>query len=336
MLKKSWWVLRSETDGAGSDAGGGAGDSGSADSSGAGDAGAASGGVSSGADSSAASAGAGSKGNGAAVEVNSEQHWRDDWRKLIAGEDEKELKQLGRYASPVDIWKKARALEARMSSGELKAVLPKDAKPEEIAQWRKDNGIPEAPDKYELKLADNVVIGDADKPAIDDFMKSAHAKNMTPDQVSEAVNWYYRNQASLAEQRAQRDEEERQSALDTLNQEWGGNFRQNVNMVGGLLSHFPESAREALKNARMPDGRGIFNDPDVLRGFAAIALEINPAATSVPSGQGDAAKGIDDRIAEIEKMMTTDRKAYNKDSKVQQEYRDLLTAREKIQQRRAA
>lgn len=223
-----------------------------------------------------------------------------------------------------------------MSSGELKVALPKDAKPEELAQWRKENGIPETPDKYELKLGNNIVIGDQDKPIIDEFMKTAHGQNMTPAQVSQSVQWYFENQARQAEQRAAQDETERQSALDALNAEWGGNFRQNLNMVGGVLSHFPEGVREAIKNARLPNGRGLFNDPDVVRGFAAMALELNPAAAITPAGNGDPVKGIDDRIAEIEKMMTDNRKAYNKDQKVQAEYRDLLTAREKIQQRKAA
>src|SRR5260221_8933915 len=67
-------------------------------------------------------------------------YWPADWRKNIAGEDEKEIAQIGRYASPADIWKKARALEQRMSSGELRPVLMKDAKPEELTAYRKAHG----------------------------------------------------------------------------------------------------------------------------------------------------------------------------------------------------
>ena len=262
--------------------------------------------------------------------------WPEDWRKQLAGEDEKTLKQLGRYASPKDIWEKARALEQRLSSGELKSTLPKDAKPEEVAQWRKENGIPETPDKYELKLDGNLVIGEEDKPMVDEFLKAAHANNMTPTQAKAAVQSYFEIQAKNAEARVAKDDTERLATLDALNAEWGNGFRTNINMVGGVLSRFPASVQDAIKNARLPDGTALFNNPDVLRGFVAMALEINPAGTLVPSGTGDVAKGINEQIAEIEKIMKTDRKSYNKDEKMQANYRELIGAREKLNERKAA
>jgi len=268
--------------------------------------------------------------------AETKQIWPDDWRKQIAGEDEKELKLIGRYATPADVWKKARALEQRMSSGELKTSLPKDAKPEEIAQWRKDNGIPETPDKYDLKLDNNIVIGEEDKPFVDEFLKNAHNSNMTPSQAKAAVQSYYEVQAKQAEARAAKDETDRVDTLDKLNAEWGNSFRPNINMVGGILSRFPADVQEAIKSARLPDGTALFNNPDVLRGFVAMALEINPAGTLVPSGTGDVAKGIEEQIKAIETTMKNNRSAYNKDEKMQANYRELIAARQKIQERKAA
>ena len=74
----------------------------------------------------------------------------DDWRTRLAGGDEKELKRLSRFASEADVYKAYRELEKKKSSGELKQALSKDATPEQIAEWRKENGIPETPDKYDL------------------------------------------------------------------------------------------------------------------------------------------------------------------------------------------
>ena len=78
--------------------------------------------------------------------------WPEDWRVQIAGEDEKALKQLGRYQSPADIWTKARALEQRITSGELKdySPFPEKGSDDDKAAWRANNQIPEAPGKYEL------------------------------------------------------------------------------------------------------------------------------------------------------------------------------------------
>src|SRR5260221_502615 len=40
---------------------------------------------------------------------NEKGYWPDNWQARLAGDDEKALKQLGRYGSPEDIWKKARS-----------------------------------------------------------------------------------------------------------------------------------------------------------------------------------------------------------------------------------
>lgn len=264
------------------------------------------------------------------------QIWPDDWRKHIAGEDEKELQRLGRFATPADVHKAYRALEARLSSGQLKSALPQNAKPEELAQWRKENGIPEAPDKYELKLANNMTVGDEDKPFVDEFLKVAHSLNMSPDQASAAVQTYFDNRARQAEMTAEKDESDRQAALDALNVEYGKEFRTNVNMVRATLERFPSGIREALESARLPDGTALFNNPDVIRGFVTMAREIDPAATLVPSVQGDPVKAIQTEKAEIEKVMSTNRKAYNKDEKMQARYRELIDAELKLNQRKAA
>lgn len=260
-------------------------------------------------------------------------YWPADWQKKIAGEDEKELKHLGKYASPEAIWKKARSLEQRLSSGELKTALPKDAKPEEIAAWRKDNGIPEAPEKYDLK---GIEISDEGRPTVDAFLKAAHAANMTPEQTRAAIAFQQADSAARATAQAEQDNNQRIEALDVLNSEWGAGFRQNVNMVEGFLENFPVAVRDLLKGGRLSDGTGIFNNPDVLRGFVAAALAVNPAATLVPSGGGDPAKGIDEAIASAEKFMKEHRSEYNKDEKRQADLRSMYEAREKLKSRKAA
>lgn len=230
------------------------------------------------------------------------------------------------------------AAQNRISSGEVKPVLSKDAKPEEIAAWRRDNGIPETHDKYDLNLGDGLVVGEDDKPIIENFLKTAHGMNMRPEEVKGTLRWYYNEVERQSQAREAKDTQQRQEALDTLNAEWGTSFRRNVNMVNGLMDRFPATVRDALKAGRLADGRGIFNDPEVMRGFVALALELNPAGTVVPSGMGDPGKSVEERIAAIEKLMRTDRKAYDdpKISGPDGEYLKLIAARERLKERKAA
>lgn len=279
----------------------------------------------------------------AADTTTAKGYWPSDWQKHIAGADEKELKQLARYTTPAEVWKKARALEQRMSSGELKPTLPKDAKPEELAAWRKDNGIPEKPEGYELK---DMTIPETDKDLVNTFLANAHANNFTPEQAKSAVKSYYDIQTKNAEAMQVRDEQQRTTTLDALNAEWGRDFRRNVGMVEGLLSKFPESVRDALKSARLPDGTALFNNPDALKGFASLALEMNPAGIYTPAGGGDLSKTAIDEYKDIQKNMREDRTAYNKDKGKQDRMVQLIEYLSKnnlidgqgniVEQRRAA
>ncbi len=81
-----------------------------------------------------------------------------DWRKQVSGGDEAAAKLLERYTT-ADAFGKAH-LEAvkKISAGEFAKPLPKDAKPEQVTEWRKANGIPEKPEDYFEKLPNGRVI----------------------------------------------------------------------------------------------------------------------------------------------------------------------------------
>jgi hypothetical protein len=248
----------------------------------------------------------------------------------MANGDEKVLKQLGRYASPVDVWTKARALESRLSSGELKSVLPKDAKPEEMAAWRAENGIPETHDKYDLG---GFKVAETDKPVVDLILKNAHATNQTPAQVQANIKSFYDVQERLTVARQEADVAAQDTAQETLRAEWGPEFRRNMNLIGNL---FDASGSQELKDnilrGRLADGTPIGSSPEALKMILGLALMQNPAGTVVPAGANQG-QVVDDEIATIEKFMKSNRKEYDKDEKKQARYRELLGARETLKAR---
>jgi hypothetical protein len=171
-------------------------------------------------------------------------YWPDDWQSRLSKGDEKLAKQFGRYASPEAVGEALIAAQNKIRSGQLTQALPENPTEDELKSWRKDNGIPEAPDKYDLKFDSGLVIGEEDKPIIDSFLETAHGKNLNPDQAKAAVEWYYQEQERQEQAIQEQDNEQRQEALDALNVEWGANFRPNINRVEGLLSKFPEDIRD--------------------------------------------------------------------------------------------
>lgn len=269
--------------------------------------------------------------------VTAPADWPTDWRAKLAGEDKKVLERLGRFGSPADLLKSYNALEQRLSSGEMKKVLPKDAKPEEVAAWRKENGLPENGTGYLEKLAlpDGVVLGEADKPLTLGFAEAALKGNVSPEQFSGLVAKYYEMQDKAATQRAEADRDYRQKSEDDLRGEWGADYRANLNAVKNLLAGMPEGAADNFLGGRLADGTRIGDNPGIVRWMSSMSRELNPAATLMPAGMGDVGKGVNDRITEIEKLMQTDRPAYFRNEPMQEEYRRLLEARDRMKSRAA-
>lgn len=271
-------------------------------------------------------------GTATGTETTTTQTWPSNWRELYADGDEKELKRLARFTAPPDTWRSFRSLENQRASGELKANVPfpTGGSPEQQQQWRAEHGVPEAPDKYDLKLPEGAVIGEFDKPAIDSFLKRAHEKNLSADVVAEAVNWYFDQNKAIAEERQAIDTDIQRKAEDTLRTEWGPEYRQNLNMINGLLATAPEGVKEKFLNGRLADGTPIGSDPDVLRFLAQLSREINPVTTLVPGAGANMAQAVNDEITKIENFMRTNRSEYNRDEKMQARYRELIDAKSRI------
>lgn len=261
---------------------------------------------------------------------NIQGDWPSDWRSKLSP-DGKHSKTLDRFASPNALLDSYLAIRQRMDSGELKANIPFPDKgtPEEQVAWRKAQGIPEKPEDYKLKFADGLVIGEGDRPIVEDFLKAAHGVNASPEQVSGMLKWYYGLQETNVRNQEEADANYLRDSEDSLRAEWGGEYRTNINLIKGLISTLPATVRDLFANARLGDGKALLNNPDMARWLVSTARTLNPTATIVP-GEGASFSGaIDDEIKSIENTMRTDRKRYNADEKMQARYRDLLDARER-------
>ena len=262
------------------------------------------------------------------------------WRLAMAGEDKAALKQLERYSSPADVWKKAKALEAKLSSGEFKRALADDASEEEKATWRKENGIPDKPEGYveKITLPKGLVLGEADKPLATEFAAAAAEANLTPAQYSRMVAQYYAIQDKVKVHQEEQDATFHEESVEKLREEWGADYKRNVNAVNNLVAAMPPSLSGRLLSGRTADGRKIANDPEMIAWLSSMARELNPAATLVPAGTSDAGKSVASRIADIETLMKDRNGEYYRGPKsaaLQNEYRELITARETMKARAA-
>lgn len=262
-----------------------------------------------------------------------------DWRIKLAGDDKEFLKRLGRFSDEAAFAKSYRSLETKLSSGEFKRNLPEGATPEEVATWRKENGVPDKPEGYleKLELPNGLVVGEADKPIVAEFAAAALESNMDPKQLSGLVAKYYAIQDA---QQAQRDDDDAKFKTDSeeaLRADWqGADFRRNLTAVNNLIATFPGDLSTNLLAARTPEGRKLGDDPTFIKQLAQLARELNPLAPLVPAGTTDAGKTAQGELDEIRKYAREKPEEYNADKKIQARRLELTEALQKHASRNAA
>lgn len=250
-------------------------------------------------------------------------------------EREKLTKLADRYTTMGAALKALRDAQKRISDGTLKAPLAKDATPEQVAEWRKENGIPEKPDGYDLGLKQGVVLSDTDKQMLDAWVTKVHGANASPDVVKAGAAALVELREAQVQEYAAKDQADKAGFEDTMREEWGSDFRSNVAGIELMLGHAGQGVFDALVQARGPDGVAIGNNPAVMRWLASHAREMGfVPGTVVPAG-GDLGKGVDEEIAGLEKRMRDDRQAWFKDQKAQKRLVELYGARDRMNKRAA-
>lgn len=278
--------------------------------------------------------------------------WGDDWRTRIAAgttDPDKERKQLERYTSPEDIWKKARQFETRLSSGEFKTALKKDALPEEIERWRAENGVPQKPEEYKITMPAGRQPPKEDDSFLKAFLGTAHQANFTQPQVDAAVSAFYAEVDHQQQAITEAEKKAIQTADDQLRQEWGADYRVNKSMEEALLARAPAGFRDRFMNGYLVEKKAdgtmthtlIRAAPEAHKWLVQMEREINPAASVMPGAGGDLSKSIGDELKQYKAWMgapkgSANYKKYWGDEKVQERYRELLGAELKMKERHAA
>lgn len=259
----------------------------------------------------------------------------DTWRENYAGEDAGKLEALSRYASPSAAFDGLIATKSMIRSGEYKKVseFPTEGSDEDKASWREGNGIPASADKYDLTFDDGLVIGEDDKPIIDDFLSFAHERNMSAKDVKDSVEWHYHNEEKIVEAMAENDAKIQGETEDALRADWGTEYRANINRINNLLDTAPEGVKDKIWGARFDDGSPLSSDQGALKWLIDMALQINPATTLVPGAGDNIAGAIEDEMKNFESMMGNKNSEYWKGPKAegnQKRYLALTEAKQKM------
>lgn len=260
-----------------------------------------------------------------------------DWRATFVGtlpenatedakrEHEALVNLAKRYNSLPDAARALRAAQLKFSSGQVITKLPENATEAQVKEWRAENGIPETPDKYELKLEPGLVVSSEDKQMLAPILQAMHAVNARPDAVAAGVNAYFKmREEEIATVVADNQKAGKEMKI-ALSEEWGPrDYVANIEGVNAMLTTWGADVAKAFEQAAGPDGIQLIHNPAVMRALARAARESGFVGASLTPG-GDLGSGVASRIEALQDMMAKDPDKYYGDEKYGKELAGLLT-----------
>ena len=255
-------------------------------------------------------------------------NWRGDLVSLAGYEGEEATKRAGQLERVLDmgtLTKRYFDSQDKIRKGELSNGLPENPTEEQLSEWRGANGVPATADAYEMSLEDGLILGEEDLRIMDVIYPIAHELNVPTSTMSALTNAMLKGREIEAEAMQQQDGMHTQQTVQQLKSAWGQDFETNKNMVQGLVAQLPETVRESFENARLADGRAVFNSPEMMVFFADTARKLNPAGTVVPNANNPT-QAISDEIAKLEGRMGDE--DWFKDTEAQNRLQELYRARE--------
>jgi len=240
----------------------------------------------------------------------------DNWRQDLSGGDEKILNELTRIKSPSDIGKELLRQKQELSKRREPLSLPKDATPEQVAEYRKAIGVPDQGtlDGYGVKAPDGYTMSEVEKGALTDFTKIMHDKNIPTSAVKEATDFFFRAQEANRQALNQLDVNRQKEWQGSLEQKLGKDFKPMIAAGEAFLNQrFAENpeAKAELLNARLPGGGKLGDNPYFIELVLDQALKSGFNDRIEANEMEGGGKSLAAQQQEIESLLTTDRARYN-------------------------
>lgn len=233
----------------------------------------------------------------------------EDWRSGIA---EPGLRRVAeKFTSPAEVVKSYAALQSRLGRSVVKPGP--DAGPEEVAAYRRQLGVPESIEDYEVRRPEDLPAALQTDPAGEalqrDFLQAMHEAGASNEVVQKAIDWYYGSVTQSLEQQAQTAAERRAEAEASLRQEWGGDHDRNLTFAQRAVRSFGDDTFFEFLEGQEVDGVKLGDHPAFVRAFAAIGRAMGEdLPLSGESAQGGG--GLQARIDALHALQDSDPRKY--------------------------
>ena len=226
------------------------------------------------------------------------------------------------WKSPTDILTGYQNLESKL--GANRVALPKEGDAASEAEWRKAIGVPEAADKYMLKLPDGAPVDEA-------FLNTAkawfHEAGLTPKQAQAlASKWTEYGVAATTEQ-AQARLKASEGELEAVKKEWGKEADANLAAAQRAFRAVQKPANlDAADLDKMEDALGTAKFTKMMAFFGSMSGEHRYVDGSMPAGTHFTPEAARARINELKNDRGWFAKFQAGDIAAQTEWKNLQAA----------
>lgn len=190
-----------------------------------------------------------------------------DWRAGIKDPDARKFAESS--PDPEHLTKRALEMRQKLSAAIIRPG--KDAKPEEVAAYRKAMEIPDAPDGYKFEMPKGVEATDGDKAFHAEVSKVFHDADITATQAKKLNAWLNDFSARAQQAEVEADKTFAQQTEQALRQKWpGAEYDKNKTFAGRALEKFGAANADELRNLKLEGGRFLLDHPLILEMLAPI------------------------------------------------------------------
>lgn len=211
----------------------------------------------------------------------------------------------------------------KIRAGEVSIGLPDDPSDEQMSDFRLANDIPLKAEDYDFGGAERELT-EMDLEMLGPVSEIAHKHNISQEALVDLMTGYMAETDKVVEQMHTQDNLDAQEFMKIAKENWGPEYTINMNRATNQINLLPESVRDDFKQAKLPDGRGVMNSPEIM----AWLVNIDRAITPMDPIKGGTEATLNDARKVVEKAkerMRDDSIGWHKDNKAQAEYMQAQT-----------
>ena len=266
-----------------------------------------------------------------------------DWRGKLAGEDAKFRKELDRFTDEGSFAKAYKEVRSKATDPRRVAIPGDDATDDDRAAYAKARGIPETPDKYEIKAKppQGYEPNDTDKERLTDITAFLHSKGgvyADPAVINAAHELYYREAETAVAYAVATAARQAELTNEELGKLWpGAEKARNIGFAKVAVAHYFGNEWSEIADMQLATGALLGDSAPFIKAWAKVGRETMEDPIFLEAGRNgaDASKSIQSELDGLLSLRATNRSKYNS-PETQKRLAELYDAKQRHEDRSAS